>query len=332
MKKFSPTLHRNFALCLLACAATFAHSAPANSLAAYPDKPIRIVVPAAAGGAADTVIRVISTALAQRLGQPVVIDNKPGASGAIGLDAVAKAAPDGYTLGANNVTNFSMAPHVVKTIPYSTATDFTPIAMNTTSSYLLGVPASLPAKSIPELASYAKRNPSAIFFGSSGNGSSLHIVMELIRSNADIPATHVPYKSSPAAEMDLMAGQIQMLVDNFSSMAPNVKAGKVRALAITSAKRSPLLPDVPTVAELGIKAAEAESWSGIVGPAKMPPEIVQKLNTEINNVLSDPKVQKQLLDVGTDAKTMSVAEFSAFIKAQDAKWGAVIKQSNITAD
>jgi len=326
--KLLPTLNRTFTLCFLAGAATLAQGASAG----YPEKPIRIVVPAAAGGAADTIARIIGTALAQRLGQPIVIDNKPGASGAIGLDAVAKAAPDGYTLGANNVTNFSMAPHVVKTIPYSTATDFSPIAMNATSAYMLGVPASLPVKSVPELAAYSKRSNGAVFFGSSGNGSSLHIVMELIRSSAGIAATHVPYKSSPAAEMDLMAGQIQMMVDNFSSMAPNVRSGKVRALAVTSAKRSPLLPDVPTVAELGIKAAEAESWTGIVGPAKMPPEIVQKLNTEINNVLSDPKVQKQLLDVGTDAKTMSVAEFAAFIKAQDAKWSAVIKQSNITAD
>jgi tripartite-type tricarboxylate transporter receptor subunit TctC len=225
-----------------------------------------------------------------------------------------------------------MAPHVIKVLPYSTSRDFTPIAMLITSPYLLGVSASLPLKSVPELVAYAKARPSAVFYGSSGNGSALHVVAELVRTSTGMPATHVPYKSSVAAQTDLMAGQIQMMVDNFSTMAPNVQSGRVRALAITGSHRSPLLPEVPTFAELGIPIADAVAWGGIVGPAKLPAEVVSKLNSEINKVLADPKVQKQLANTASDVMPMSAVDFTRYIKAQDAKWAAVIKNANITAD
>ncbi len=300
--------------------------------AAYPEKPIRFIVPAAAGGAADTLIRIVTNALSVRLGQPVVIDNRPGAAGLIGLDTIAKAAPDGYTLGTNNLSNFTFASRIAKNVPYNPSTDFTPVAMLITQPYLLGVNAALPIKNVSDLVAYGKTNPSALFYGSSGNGSSLHVVMELLRSSAGFQATHVPYKSVVAAQTDLMGGQIQMMVDNFSTMYPNVQSGRVRAIAITAPKRSPLLPNVSTMAEVGFPEAEAVTWSGVVGPAKLPVEIVQRLNAEINAVLADPKVQKQLADIASDPAPMSPAGFIQYLKAQDVKWGAVIKRGNITMD
>jgi tripartite-type tricarboxylate transporter receptor subunit TctC len=300
--------------------------------AAYPDRPLRFVVPAAAGGGADTTVRILTQALSQRLGQPIVVDNKPGAAGSIGLDAIAKSAPDGYTIGTNNLSNFTVASLVAKKLPYSPARDFTPIAMVATQPYLLGVTPGLPVKSVKELVSHAKANPGKIFYGSSGNGSSLHVLTELFRATVGIEATHVPYKSIVAAEMDLMAGQIHMLIDNFSTMAPNVEGGKVRALATTGPKRTAQLPNVPTLAELGIAGVEAVAWSGVVGPANLPAEVVKKLNAEINAVLADPKVQKQFADIASDVSPMSPSEFTQYMKAQDAKWGAVVRRGNITAD
>jgi tripartite-type tricarboxylate transporter receptor subunit TctC len=302
------------------------------AMAAYPDKPIRFIVPAAAGGGADTTVRIVAAALAQRLGQPIVIDNKPGAAGAIGLDAIAKAPADGYTIGTANLSNFTVASNVAKSLPYNPSRDFSPIAMLMTQPYLLGVTSGLPVKSVKELTAYGKANPKALFYGSSGNGSALHVVMELFRTSVGMPATHVPYKSVVAAEMDLMAGQIQVMIDNFSTMAPNVESGRVRALAITGPKRSPSLPSVPTLAELGVPAAEAVTWAGVVGPARMPADVVSRLNAEINAALADPKVQKQFADIASDPAPMTVAEFAQYIKAQDAKWGAIIKKGNITAD
>lgn len=300
--------------------------------AAYPEKPIRFIVPAAAGGGADTTVRILTNALSQRLGQPIVVENKPGAAGSIGLDAIAKSAPDGYTIGTNNLSNFTVASLVAKQLPYNPARDFSPIAMIATQPYLLGVNPALPVKSVKELVSYAQANPGKVFYGSSGNGSSLHVLTELFRANAGIKATHVPYKSIVAAEMDLMAGQIQMLIDNFSTMAPNVEGGKVRALATTGSKRTPQMPSVPTLAEAGIAGVEAVAWSGVVGPARLPADVVKKLNAEINAVLADPKVQKQFAEIASDVSPMSVADFTQYMKAQDAKWGAVVKRENISAD
>lgn len=315
-------------LLALACLLASAHPA----MAAYPEKPIRFVVPAAPGGGADTTVRIVTTALSKRLGQPVIVDNKPGAAGAIGLDAIAKASPDGYTIGTANLSNFTVASIVARSLPYNPSRDFAPIAMLITQPYLVGVTSSLPVKSISELSAYGKANPSALFYGSSGNGSSLHVVMELLRTSMGFDATHVPYKSITGAQTDLMGGQIQVMVDNFSTMAPNVASGRVRALAITGSKRSPILPDVPTLAEAGVPQAEAVTWSGVVGPAKLPAEVIDRLNQEINAVLADPQVQKQFADIASDPAPMTVAKFTEYIQAQDAKWSAVIKRSNIVAD
>jgi tripartite-type tricarboxylate transporter receptor subunit TctC len=300
--------------------------------AEYPEKPIRMIVNAAPGGAADSTTRVLATALSQRLGQPIVIENKPGASGAIGLDAVAKAPPDGYTIGHANLATFVVAALAAKQLPYKTAQDFTPIAKQWTQPNLLGVNPALPIRTVGELVAYAKANPTALSYGSTGNGTSLHVVTELFRSTAGIRMTHVPYKSAPAAETDLAAGFIQVMISNFTSMEPQVRAGRIRALAITGPKRSPLLPDVPTIREAGFPDVEMETWGGIVGPANMPEAIVKKLNAEINAVLSDPKVVKQHEALGAAVQGGSPAQFAEQIKADNAKWGGVIRKNHITVD
>lgn len=300
--------------------------------AEYPEKPIRLIVNAAPGGAADSTTRVLATALSQRLGQPIVIENRPGASGAIGLDAVAKAPPDGYTLGHANLATFVVAALAARQLPYKPAQDFTPIAKQWTQPNLLGVNPQLPIRTVGELVAYAKAHPTALSYGSTGNGTSLHVVTELFRSTAGIQMTHVPYKSAPAAESDLAAGFIQVMVSNFTSMEPQVKAGRIRALAITGPKRSPLLPNVPTIREAGFPEVEMETWGGIVGPANLPEAIVRKLNAEINAVLSDPKVVKQHEALGAAVQGGSSAQFAEQIRTDNAKWGAVIRENNITVD
>lgn len=302
------------------------------ALAAYPERPIRFVLPAAPGGGADTAVRIVTESLAARLGQPIVIDYKPGAAGTLGLDMVAKAAPDGYTIGLASLSALTIASRVSKHVPYDPEKAFTPIAMLITQPYLLGVNAKLPVKSFAELVAYGKANPKELFFGSSGNGSALHVVMELLCASAGIPATHAPYKSITAAQTDLMSGQIQMMVDNFSTMASSATGGRVNVLAITGTKRSTVLPNVPTVAELGIPGAQAEAWAGVVGPAGMAADSVSKLNAAINAVLVDPQVRRRFADISSDPAPMTVAQFAHYVKAQDVKWGDVIKKANITSE
>jgi tripartite-type tricarboxylate transporter receptor subunit TctC len=319
---------RRFAIALIAALAGVSQAA----LAEYPEKPIRLIVNAAPGGAADSTSRVLAQALSLRLGQPIVIENKPGASGAIGLDAVAKAAPDGYTLGHANLATFVVAALAAKHLPYKPAQDFTLIAKQWTQPNLLGVNPKLPVSTVAELVAYAKSQPTALSYGSTGNGTSLHVVTELFRTSAGIQMTHVPYKSAPAAESDLAAGFIQVMISNFTSMEPQVKAGRIRALAITGPQRSPLLPNVPTIREAGFPDVEMETWGGIVGPANMPEDIVKKLNAAITAVLADPKIVKQHELLGAAVKTGSSAQFAEELKADNAKWGTVIRQNNITLD
>jgi tripartite-type tricarboxylate transporter receptor subunit TctC len=316
------------ALSAILCIATAVQAAGAE----YPEKPIRWIVPSAAGGVSDATVRVVTAELAKRLGQAFVIDNRPGATGIIGLDAIAKSKPDGYTIGSAALSSIVTGSLVAKNLPYNTSRDFLPIAMLSTQPNLLGVASSLPVKSVKELVAYSQSHPTAIFYGSNGNGSSLHVATELFRASTGLRATHVPYKSTPAAEMDLIAGQLQMLIDNFGTMAPNVQSGRVRALAITGPKRSPLFPDVPTMAEAGVPGAEMVAWTGVVGPSGIPANIIKKLNSEINAVLADPKVVKQLADLASDPVPMSVGQFDQFLKIETARWSAVIRNNNITAD
>lgn len=303
-----------------------------SAYAEYPDKPVRLIINAAAGGAADSTARVLAVELGKRLGQPFVIENKPGAAGAIGLDVVAKAAPDGYTIGNNNLATFVVGALTAKQLPYRIDRDFTPIAMMFTQPNIVGVNPALPVKTMAELVAYAKRHPGAISFGSTGQGTSLHVLTEMVRMHEGINMVHVPYKSAPAAESDLAAGHIQLMISNFTSMAPQIKAGRIRGLAITSSTRSPLLPDLPTVSQAGASYLEMVTWGGIVGPKGLPPAVLNKLNATINAILTDPNVRKQFEAMASEAITMTPEEFGTMIKADLQKWGEVIRKGNITVD
>ena len=300
--------------------------------AEWPEKPIRFIVNAAAGGAADGTARVLADGLSKRLGQPIVIDNRPGASGAIGLDAVAKAAPDGYTIGNSNLATYTVTALTAKSLPYNPAKSFTPIAKQWTQPNLLGVNPALPVKSVADLVNYAKAHPGQVFYGSTGNGTALHVLGALFGNLSETQITHVPYKSAPGAEMDLAAGQIQMMFSNFTSMEPQVKAGRINALAITGPTRSPLLPNVPTIREAGYPGLEMETWGGVVGPANMPQAIVERLHREINAVLADPEVIKKHERLGAKVAPASIAEYRQMLNADSVRWGEVIKRNNITLD
>ena len=300
--------------------------------AEWPEKTIRFIVNAAAGGAADGTARVLADGLSKRLGQPIVIDNRPGASGAIGLDAVAKAAPDGYTIGNSNLATYTVTALTAKSLPYNPAKSFTPIAKQWTQPNLLGVNPALPVKSVADLVNYAKARPGQVFYGSTGNGTALHVLGALFGNLSETQITHVPYKSAPGAEMDLAAGQIQMMFSNFTSMEPQVKAGRINALAITGPTRSPLLPNVPTIREAGYPGLEMETWGGVVGPANMPQAIVERLHREINAVLADPEVIKKHERLGAKVAPASIAEYRQMLNADSVRWGEVIKRNNITLD
>ncbi|TWG35664.1 tripartite-type tricarboxylate transporter receptor subunit TctC [Acidovorax delafieldii] len=300
--------------------------------AEWPEKPIRFIVNAAAGGAADGTARVLADGLSKRLGQPIVIDNRPGASGAIGLDAVAKAAPDGYTIGNSNLATYTVTALTAKSLPYNPAKSFTPIAKQWTQPNLLGVNPALPVKSVADLVNYAKARPGQVFYGSTGNGTALHVLGALFGNLSETQITHVPYKSAPGAEMDLAAGQIQMMFSNFTSMEPQVKAGRINALAITGPTRSPLLPNVPTIREAGYPGLEMETWGGVVGPANMPQAIVERLHREINAVLADPEVIKKHERLGAKVAPASIAEYRQMLNADSVRWGEVVKRNNITLD
>lgn len=316
-------------------ATAFAAGILCFSLAAHaewPEKPIRFIINAGAGGAADGTGRILAEALSKRLGQPIIIDNKPGASGIIGLDAVAKAPPDGYTIGNANLATYTVTALTAKSLPYNPARDFTPIAKHWTQPNLLGVSTKIPVKTVADLVSYAKAHPGEVFYGSTGSGTALHVLGVLFANLSGADITHVPYKTAPAAELDLAAGQIQMMFSNFTSMEPQVRAGRITAVAITGPSRSPLLPAVPTIREAGYPALEMETWGGIVGPAKMPSAIVEKLNREINAVLADPEIIGKHEKLGAKVAPGSIADFKKMLDADAARWGEVVKRNNITLD
>lgn len=316
----------------LICSLATVVSVPLVAHAEYPERSIRFIVPAASGGAADSTARVLAAALSPRLGQSIIVENKPGASGAIALSEIARAPADGYTIGGANLATYVVAALSAKNLPYNPTQDFAPIAMQMTAPNLLAVTPGLPVTTVKELVAYAKANPKKVFYGSTGYGTSLHVVTELFKSSAGIQIEHVPYKSAPAAEVDLAAGQIQMMIGNFTSMLPQIKAGRLRALATTGPTRAEALPGVPTIAEAGYPIVEMETWSGVIGPAGLPAAVVEKLNREINAVLADPQVAKQHADLGVAAAPDSVMGFAQRIDADRAKWGKVIRDNNIVLD
>ena len=305
-------------------------SAPASLLSAqsYPNRTIRYIVPYPPGAFNDTMARIFAQKLGEAWGVPVIVENRPGGGTLIGNDSVAKAPPDGYTL-LGVAFPFGANPSIYKSLPYDTVKYFTPLLFGGRTQNLLVIRPSMPIKTVQELIDYAKKNPGKVSYGSTGVGSSNHLSMELFKSMTGIDILHVPYKGSAPMVNDLLGDHIDTAFDNTPNVLPQVNAGKLRALGASSKTRSSLAPDVPTVSEAGAPGYDVTVWFGVVGPAGMPPEIVRKLNSEMNAILKMEDVRRRFLDQGVEPAGGSPAQFSDHIKAEIAKWAKVVKDANI---
>jgi tripartite-type tricarboxylate transporter receptor subunit TctC len=297
----------------------------------YPAKPIKIVVPYPPGGFNDTLGRTLAAKFTQDWGQPAIVENKPGANTLIGSDYVAKSAPDGYTLLVVAFP-FAVTPSLIKSMPYDTVKDFAPVALAAQSPNLLVVNPALPVKSVADLIAMAKAKPDSMSYGSTGNGSSNHISMELFKSLAGVRIVHIPYKGSAPAVADLLGGQIQVMFDNAPNVLPQVKAGRLRALAQTGATRSPIAPDLPTLVEAGVAGYELTVWFGLVAPASTPREVIQKLNAEVLKILAMPEVRERFLAQGVEPLGSTPEQFGEHIKAQMVQWGKVVRDAGVQAE
>jgi tripartite-type tricarboxylate transporter receptor subunit TctC len=297
--------------------------------AAFPDHPVRIVVPFPAGGSNDVVTRFLGMKLYEVWGQQVIIDNRAGAGGNIGAEMVARSAPDGYTLLLTApgplAVNQSLYPH----LPFDPMADFAPVALVASVQIVLAVNPEIKATNVRELMALAKNSPGKINFGSSGYGSTNHLAGELFKKLAGIDIVHVPYRGAAPAMNDLVSGQIPMLFDNMPAIHPQALAGAIRPLAVAGAARSPLFPELPTMAEAGVPGFEASSWFGLVAPAKTPPEVMKILTDAVTKVLRDPDLAKKLADVGAEPGSLSGSEFGAYLHAEADKWGKVVKDANV---
>ncbi|WCM87480.1 tripartite tricarboxylate transporter substrate binding protein [Acidovorax sp. NCPPB 3576] len=324
------TSRRTLLAAALALAAT--GFAPAAFAQAFPNKPITIIVPFAAGGTTDILARVIGQGLSAELGQSVVVDNRAGAGGNIGGQMAARAPADGYTLFMGTVGTHAINAALYKKMPFDPVKDFAPLTRVANVPNLLVANPNQPYKTVQELIAYAKANPGKVNFGSSGSGSSIHLSGELFKSLAKVDMQHVPYKGSAPAVTDLLGNQIGIMFDNMPSAIQHVRSGKLRPIAVTTAKRSPELPDVPTIAEAGVPGYEATSWFGMFAPAGTPAPIVAQLNKALVKVLSQADVKKKLADQGAEPVSETPEQFAAFIQAESAKWGKVVKESGASVD
>ncbi|MFY3001867.1 tripartite tricarboxylate transporter substrate binding protein [Achromobacter xylosoxidans] len=319
---------------LKACAAIFALGVAgggAYAQAAYPDKPVRIIVGYAAGGSADAIARLIGSELSTRLGQPFIVENRPGASGNLAAASVVRSAPDGYVLFlGSNATAINMT--LYRNISFDMQRDFAPVGTITSFPNMVVVNPTFPAKTLAELVAYSKANPGKINFASSGAGSSTHLSGELFSAMADMKMTHVPYKGSAPALTDLMSGQVDVMFDNVPSALPFVRAGKLRMLASTGAGRMKALPEAPTVAESGYPEFVVKSWYGLLAPTGTPAEVIAKLNDSINAALASDETKAKLTALGADPEPSTPAQFKTFIASEVQRWGGVVRQTGATVD
>jgi len=307
----------------------FAAAASLAQAQAWPSRPVKLVVPFSPGGFTDVVARILGQKLTESLGQPVIIENKPGAGSTIGSDYVAKSKPDGYTLVMVSTTQVS-SPWLYKSMPYDVFKDFTPIMKLVEGPYVLVANPKLPVKSVAELLALAKAQPGKLDYASSGNGSAQHLVGAMFATMGGVNINHVPYKGSGQAMQDIVGGQVQLGFVGMPNALPYIPSGRLRALAVTTRKRSPDLPDVPTMDEAGIKGYDATIWLGLLGPAGLPRDIVTRLNSEITKALSSAETRKLILAAGVEVSTSSPEEFTALLRSEYDKWGKVVRETGAT--
>lgn len=298
----------------------------------YPAKPIKLVIPFPPGGPLDLTGRAIGQKLQEAWGQPVVVENRPGAGGNIGADAVAKSAPDGYTLVMGALSTHAVNPHLFTKMPYDALKDFAPITLVAITPNVLVVNPAVPANNVKELVALAKASPGKLAFASGSNGSAGHLAGELFKTLAGIDIVHVPYKGGAPAMQDLLGGQVQFMFDNLANSMAQIKAGKLKAFAVTTAKRSPFAPELPTMAEAGVTGFDISTWYGILAPAHTPPDIVRKLNAEIVRILNSDDMREKLKIQGAEPAPTSPEEFAAFIRAEWTKYAKIVKDSGAKVD
>ena len=312
-----------------ACVSIATAADPAGN---YPSRPVRLMVTFPPGGGIDLIARTISPKLADALGQPFVVDNRAGGGGVIGTEIVARAAPDGHTLLVSTGTGFIINPLLMSKLPYDPFKDFAPVTLLAINPTMLVVNASLPVRSVKELIAYARARPGQLNYASAGNGSPIHLGMELFKSMTGTDMLHVPYKGSVPAVTDLLAGQVQVMLNTMAAMLPHVKTGKLRALAVGSARRAKAVPDIVTVAEAGVPGFEAVTWAGLSAPAKLPASIVDKLNSAIARVLSDPETVQRLATQGAEAQPGTAEAFLRFMHEESGRARKVIQIAGIKAE
>lgn len=313
--------------CLLGPQQAAGQASRAASAQPYPTKPVRLIVPFAPGGSADNLARTLQPALIEVLGQPLVLDNRPGGSSTIGSELAVKAVPDGYTLLLITTTH-TVNPGLMK-LPYDPVKDFAPVSLVVSQANILVVHPSVPARTVKELLALARAKPNTVNFASGGNGSSPHLSGELLKLVTGVQITHVPYKSSGPAVTDLLGGHVPMMFVGPLAVAQHIKSGRLRALAVAASKRSSMLPEVPTMAEAGAPGVETGTWYAILAPAKTPKAIIDKANSAVARVLQMPEIRTRLLSQGVDIVGSSPEELGAHIKSEIAKWGKVIREANV---
>jgi tripartite-type tricarboxylate transporter receptor subunit TctC len=306
--------------------------APAAHAQSYPTHPIRMIVPFPPGGATDIITRIIGQKLSEQLGQSVVIDNRPGAGGAIGSEAAAKSPPDGYTLLMATTSTHSIGPTLNPKTPYNVEKDFIPVSQVALATNVLVISPVVNASSVKELIELAKKQPGKLNFASSGNGTIVHLTGELFRSTAGIDIVHVPYKGTALSIPDLLSGNVAMIFDNIVSAQPNLKAGKLKALAVTSKARSSLMPELPTVAESGLPGFESDTYFGVFAPAGTPKAIVDKLSAELRRAVTSPEVKEALARQGAEPVGSTPEQFAATIRSETDKWAKLIKQVGVKVE
>jgi tripartite-type tricarboxylate transporter receptor subunit TctC len=315
-------------LCALVLACAFA----APALAQYPDRPIRMIVPQAPGSATDTVARIVAAEMAKELGQQIVVDNRAGGALTVGIDAVAKSAPDGYTIGMGPIGALAITRHMVSKLPYDIERDLQPITLVTRGHLLLAVHPDVPAKDVKDLIAYARANPGKLLNASSSNGSPGHVGGELFKFMTGTEIVHVPYRGGGPALNDLIAGRVHLMFESLNSIAPHARSDKIRALAVSGPRRSPGFPELPTVAEAGVPGYDAATWTGVIGPVGLPKPILDKLSQAVNRAIQSETFRARFAAIGDEPAGGTPEDFAETIAKDSAKWGEVIRRAGVRLD